>query len=117
MKRAFTSPGGSAGLFLAGVVLCGVAFWAGLITISQWDNLWVGGSYTDSYSITRIVRLYDYYAGEIARLIQQGKWEGTLSYTDQKRLDNLKDLLSPEKSNYRVEVHTQDGAQIGRAHV
>ena len=112
MKRAFTSPGGSAGLFLAGVVLCGVAFWAGLITISQWDNLWVGGSYTDSYSITRIVRLYDYYAGEIAGLIQQGKWEGTLSYTDQKRLDNLKDLLSPEKSNYRVEVHTQDGALL-----
>ena len=49
MKRAFTSPGSRAGLFLAGVILCAVAFWTGLITLSQWDNLWVIGSYTDIY--------------------------------------------------------------------
>ena len=112
MKRAFTSPGGSLGLFLASVLLCGAAFWSGLITISQWDNLWVGGSYTDSYSVARVIRLYDYYAGELSGLLQREKWEGTLSYTDQKRRENLRDMLAPEHTNYRVEVHTQDGALL-----
>ena len=82
MKRAFTGPGGRAGLFLAGVILCAVAFWTGLITLSQWDNLWVSGSYTESYSVSRVVQFYDYYAGEIIGLIQQEKWDGKLSYTD-----------------------------------
>ena len=112
MKRAFTGPGGRAGLFLAAVVLCGVAFWAGLITVSQWDSLWVSGSYTDSYSVARVIHLYDYYAGEASGLLQQERWEGGLNYTDQKRLDNLKVLLDPEHTNYRVEVHTQDGTLL-----
>ena len=109
MKRAFTSPGSRAGLFLAGVILCAVAFWTGLITLSQWDNLWVSGSYTDSYSAYRVVQFYDYYAGEMSELIQREKWDGTLSYTDRKRLENLKTMLSAENTNYRVEIHTQDG--------
>lgn len=112
MKRAFTSPGGRAGLFLAGVILCAVAFWTGLITLSQWDNLWVSGSYTDSYSISRVVQFYDYYAGEIVGLLQQEKWDGKLSYTDRKRLENLKSMLAPENTNYRVEIHAQDGTPL-----
>ena len=112
MKRAFTSPGGRAGLFLAGVILCAVAFWTGLITLSQWDNLWVSGSYADSYSISRVVQFYDYYAGEIVGLLQQEKWDGKLSYTDRKRLENLKSMLAPENTNYRVEIHTQDGIPL-----
>lgn len=109
MKRTFTSPGSRAGLFLAGVILCAVAFWTGLITLSQWDSLWVSGSYTDSYSAYRVVQFYDYYAGEMSELIQREKWDGTLSYTDRKRLENLKTMLSAENTNYRVEIHTQDG--------
>lgn len=112
MKRAFTGPGGRAGLFLAGVILCAVAFWTGLITLSQWDNLWVSGSYTDSYSVSRVVQFYDYYAGEIIGLIQQEKWDGKLSYTDRKRLENLKSMLAPENTNYRVEIHTRDGTLL-----
>ena len=112
MKRAFAVPGGRAGLFAAGVLLCAVAFWTGLITLSQWDNLWMGGSYTDSYSAAAMVRLYDYYAEETSGLLQQERWDGTLGYTERKRLDSLKGMLDPTRTNYRAEVHTQDGALL-----
>ena len=112
MKRAFAVPGGRAGLFAAGVLLCAVAFWTGLITLSQWDTLWTGSSYPESYSISAVTRLYDYYAGEVSQMVQQEKWEGGLSYTEQKRWDSLKEMLNPANTNYRVEVHTQDGALL-----
>ena len=112
MKRLVTSPGGRAGLFAVGALLCAIAFWTGLITLSQWDNLWMGGSYTDSYSAAAMVRLYDYYAEETSGLLQQERWDGTLGYTERKRLDSLKGMLDPTRTNYRAEVHTQDGALL-----
>ena len=93
MKRLVTSPGGRAGLFAVGALLCAIAFWTGLITLSQWDNLWMGGSYTDSYSAAAMVRLYDYYAEETSGLLDS--LQSTLDQVEV-LLSNLLTLVPPQ---------------------
>ena len=109
MKRVFTTPTGRGVLFLAGTLLCTLAFWTVLITGSQWDNLWTAQSYPESYNASRVVRLYEYYAQEVEELLQTQALQGRLDYTDQQRLSNLQKFLSPENTNYRVAIHGQDG--------
>lgn len=109
MKRVFTTPTGRGVLFLAGTLLCTLAFWTVLITGSQWDNLWTAQSYPESYNASRVVRLYEYYAQEVEELLQTQALQGRLDYTDQQRLSSLQKFLSPENTNYRVAIHGQDG--------
>ena len=70
MKRVFTTPTGRGVLFLAGTLLCTLAFWTVLITGSQWDNLWTAQSYPESYNASRVVRLYEYYAQEVEDVLR-----------------------------------------------
>ena len=109
MKRVFTTPGGRAALFLLSTLLCALAFWTVSITASQWDNLWTTQRYPESYSADRVLRVYEFYAREVEELLQTGAVQGGLDYTSQQRLANLQSFLSPERTNYRVAIHGQDG--------
>ena len=58
MKIRFTSPQGRAALTLLCLVTTALAFWTGLFTASQWDNLWSGGDYIHSHSISPLHCFY-----------------------------------------------------------
>lgn len=109
MKIRFTSPQGRAALTLLCLVTTALAFWTGLFTMAQWDNLWSGGDYVHSYSIYAPMNRYAYMADQVRDLCQAQLWQGGLTYTDQQRLGNLTKALSPERTNYRFEIHDQAG--------
>ena len=109
MRRIFTTPAGWAALFLVSTLLCVLAFWSVLITGSQWDSLWMEQSYPDSYQADRMVRDHDALAEQVEALLQTQALQGPLDYTDQQRLAELQARLSPERTNYRVAIHGQDG--------
>lgn len=109
MKIRFTSPQGRAALTLLCLVTTALAFWTGLFTASQWDNLWSGGDYIHSHSIYAPMKQYEYMVDQVRDLCQLQRWQGELTYTSQQRLENLAKALSPERTNYRFEIHDQAG--------
>lgn len=112
MKRLFTGPVSRPLFFLVSAAVTAVAFWTSLVTMSQWDDLWNGGDYRDSGSLRSALLSYDYQATQLGELLQTQIRQGKLDYTDQQRLTNMEKNLSPANTNYRVELHAQDGTLI-----
>lgn len=104
MKKRRTNPFLRA-LALALVLAAGAAgFWATLVTLYKWDDIWTGAGYYSSN---------DYYSGmhdssiqvrEMAALLQSQKWNGKLSYLDEQRLNLFQQNLEPENTNFRVRL-------------
>ena len=74
MKIRFTSPQGRAALTLLCLVTTALAFWTGLFTASQWDNLWSGGDYIHSHSIYAPMKQYEYMVDQVRDLCQLQRW-------------------------------------------
>lgn len=84
-------------------------FWASLFILSQWDTLWTGTGYYTSNSYYQDLNNRFYQAQELAWLLQQKEWSsGSLLYLDQRRLEELQGLLSPEQTNFRLAVRRND---------
>ena len=108
MRRFRTSLAAKAVAVALFLVIGAGGFWATVLTIGQWDTLWLGNSYYDSNDyyndlLNRRVQLY-----ELARLLQAKEWEGSLPYLDQRRLEMLEDVLSAENTNLRFTIRRND---------
>ena len=112
MKRLFTGPVSRPVFFLVSAVVTALAFWSSIVTMSQWDDLWNGGDYRDSGSLRSALLSYDHLATRLGELLQARARQGRLDYTDQQRLTNMERSISAANTNYRVELHTQDGTLI-----
>ncbi len=112
MKRLFTGPVSRPVFFLVSAVVTALAFWSSIVTMSQWDDLWNGGDYRDSGSLRSALLSYDHLATQLGELLQARARQGRLDYTDQQRLTNMERSISAANTNYRVELHAQDGTLI-----
>ncbi len=106
----------SAPLKFLAAVLCvlfsGVAFWSSVATLSNWDDLWSGGDFYNSYSIYKPILSYQDQVSTVMKLRMQREWIGKLSYSDQKRLEALEEILDPANTNFRYQVHDQDTSAL-----
>lgn len=109
MRKFFAGILGHKALFLACIVVTSAAYWCSLVTLERWDTLWFGGYYIGSDSVYEAMAGYQQQAEQIRDLLQQKRWGESLSYADQQRLDTLEQGISPEQTNYRVEIHNQEG--------
>lgn len=103
-KQLRTHPALKALAVILALVLGAGGFWASLFTLSQWDDIWTGTGYYESSNCYS--NLYHRLAqvGELARLMQNRTWDGSLSYLDQQRLEALQEALSPEQTNFRFRL-------------
>ncbi len=115
MKPLFTlrqSPAAKALAFL----LCALSLTAsaclGFVTLSNWDDLWLAGNYYMSSAAAEDMAPHTQQIYELAALRQTVEWGGKLSYSEQERLRTLEDSFSPEKTNFRYQLHDQAGALL-----
>ena len=103
-KQLRTHPALKALAVILALVLGAGGFWASLFTLSQWDDIWTGTGYYESSNCYS--NLYHRLAqvGELARLMQNRTWDGSLSYLDQQRLEALQEALSLEQTNFRFRL-------------
>lgn len=103
-KQLRTNPVLKAVAVILLLVLAAGGFWASLFTLYKWDDIWTGAGYYDSNNY--YANLYNRLGQvqELARLTQEKAWDGGLSYLDQQRLENLKEMLAPEKTNFRFQL-------------
>lgn len=109
MRKFFAGPTRRSMLALTCIVVISIAFWSSFVTLSRWDTLWFGGDYINSDSVYEAMSFYDEQTEQIRNLLQQKRWAEGFAYSDQQRLAALQQELSPENTNYRVEIHSQDG--------
>jgi len=98
--------------FLLLAALTAGGFWASVVTIGYWDTLWIGGSFYEDREVRSHLELESYSALELAALYQQKAWEETLNYRDEQRRLALEAALNPERTNFRYQVHRQDGTLL-----
>lgn len=103
-KQLRTHPALKALAVILALVLGAGGFWASLFTLSQWDDIWTGTGYYESSNCYS--NLYNRLAQvrELAWLMQNRTWDGSLSYLDQQRLEALQEALSPEQTNFRFRL-------------
>lgn len=89
------------------VLVASLAFWSSIFTLGNWDDLWSGGDFYHSYSIYSPLGYYRQNVYDLMDLRMEKEWSGTLSYSDQKRLEALEELLDPANTNFRYQVHDQ----------
>ena len=103
----------SAATKLLAFFLCALCITAtlslGLVTLVNWDDLWLGGDYPQSSSARQemyadINRVY-----ELISLQQAETWGRPLSYSEREQIKALEDILSPQKTNFRYQLHDQQG--------
>lgn len=112
MKKIRVGPGPKLLASLLCVVFSCASFWTGLLTVSNWDDLWSGGNYVDSYSINDPLNEYYNRLREGMRLWYEKEWAGSLPYIRQEQYDKLMGGLSASATNFRYQVHDQDGTLI-----
>ena len=93
-KQLRTNPVLKAVAVILLLVLAAGGFWASRFTLYKWDDIWTGAGYYDSNNY--YANLYNRLGQvqELARLTQEKAWDGGLSYLDQQRLENLKEMLA-----------------------
>ena len=103
-KQLRTHPALKALAVILALVLGAGGLWASLFTLSQWDDIWTGTGYYESSNCYS--NLYNRLAQvrELAWLMQNRTWDGSLSYLDQQRLEALQEALSPEQTNFRFRL-------------
>ena len=109
LNTARSNPVYRAGAFLLCLVLVSVAFWSTFMITWKWDDFWTGGDYYSSYTAVDDAQDFVYGLREILQLRQQQEWGGTLNYSEQERLAFLEKQLDPSATNFRYQIHDQDG--------
>ncbi|NCB63206.1 MAG: HAMP domain-containing histidine kinase, partial [Clostridia bacterium] len=112
MKKIRVGLGPKLPAFALCLVFSCVSFWTGLLTLTNWDDLWSGGNYVDSYSINEPLSDYYYRLREAMQLQYEKGWAGPLSYTQQERYEKLMSGIAASATNFRYQVHEQGGTLI-----
>ena len=109
MSQLHTNPRAKALAAVLLVVVSTLGFWASLITIARWNDLWSDGDFYSSATLWGQMTYDADRALELAGLCLAQEWDGTLSYRDSKRQQSLRQRLSAEATNFRFQVHDQKG--------
>ncbi len=93
--------------------LCALAVTAalmlGLVTFVHWNDLWQRDSYHQSQSTRQDMRADVQRVYELAALKDSETQGRPLSYTYRERIKALEAALSPQRTNFRYELHDQTG--------
>ena len=96
-----------AAVLLAVVLTAG--FWASAITVARWNDLWSGGDFYLSGTLDSRLTYDADRALELAGLCLTRQWDGALNYRDTQRQQSLTRSLSTDSTNFRFQVHDQQG--------
>lgn len=91
------------------VLVSAGGFWASIITVARWNDLWSGGDFYDSATLNGHLTYDADRALELAGLYLARRWEGELNYRDAQRLQSLTQSLSADSTNFRFQIHDQQG--------
>ena len=91
-------------LLISGVI----AFWSGMYTLAFWDDIWSDATYQESSHSYGYLRQYRSDVQELLSLEHQTKNE-SLTYSQSKSLEALRERLLPENTNFRYQVHDSNG--------
>lgn len=105
LYNARTSPVARVGAFLLCLVMVSVSFWTGLVTVANWDDIWLGGNYYQSPTAEGATYYDQSQIQSLLELKQMEIWQGPLSYSETERMKNLEAAYSPDKTNFRFQVH------------
>ena len=89
------------------VLVSAGGFWASIITVARWNDLWSGGDFYDSATLNGHLTYDADRALELAGLYLARRWEGELNYRDAQRLQSLTQSLSADSTNFRFQIHDQ----------
>lgn len=114
MKSLRTSPAAKLIAVILAVLTAAGGFWASFVTLGNWDDLWMGKAvdFYDSNAIYAPLREAEYQAERLAYLYQTEQWNGSLTYSEEKERQSLKEALDPANTNLRFQIHTQDGSLV-----
>lgn len=87
-------------------------FWASLLTLFHWDDLWSSRDFYSSGLVSVQANSDCQQAMRLAALYQSEQWTGALNYRDQQRRAALEEALSAQATNFRYQIHSQDGALV-----
>ena len=108
MKRFRTSLAAKTAAVLLALAVGAGGFWSTVFILYQWDTLWLGSGYYDSNDYYSDLYNRSSQVHELARLLQQKEWDGSLPYLDQRRLESLEEALAPEQTNFRFTIRRND---------
>ena len=108
MKRFRTSLAVKTAAVLLALAVGAGGFWSTVFILYQWDTLWLGSGYYDSNDYYSDLYNRSSQVHELARLLQQKEWDGSLPYLDQRRLESLEEALAPEQTNFRFTIRRND---------
>lgn len=94
------------------VLTATLALGSSVVTLANWDDLWSGGDFYQSYSIYRPMAYYQNRVNSLMDLRMELEWYGKLSYSDRERLKALEEELSPENTNFRYQIHDQETSEL-----
>ena len=110
--RRLCQPAARAAVFLLLMFLSAAGFWAGLITVARWNDLWSGGDFYRSGTLDAYLTVDTRRALDLAGLYLMEDWDGSLSYRDGQRRQSLMELLDAGATNFRFQVHDQLGNRL-----
>lgn len=106
-----TNPAFRAFAFLLCALTAAAGFWAGYMSLIYWDDLWTDSGYYSSDAYLESCHTMEYRVRELAQLERQ-KRTSELTYSQQERLDALRNLLAPENTNYRYELRVDSTGEL-----
>jgi len=106
-----TNPAFRAFAFLLCALTASAGFWAGYMSLAFWDDLWTDSGYYTSSAYYEDCVTMESRVQELARLEQQ-KQVGGLTYSQQERLEALRNTLAPENTNYRYELRIDSTGEL-----
>ena len=106
-----TNPAFHAFAFLLCALTAAAGFWAGYMSLVYWDDLWTDSGYYTSDTYYESCSIMESRVQELVRLERQ-KQEGGLTYSQQERLDTLRNTLAPENTNYRYELRIDSTGEL-----
>lgn len=110
--RRLCQPAARAAVFLLLMFLSAAGFWASLITVARWNDLWSGGDFYRSGTLDAYLTVDTRRALDLAGLYLMEDWDGSLSYRDGQRRQSLMELLDAGATNFRFQVHDQLGNRL-----
>ncbi len=97
-------------VLVAALLVTGVmSYWSGTLILSVWDDLWITSTYQDSYRSMSLLEHRRYQLESILQLERQAALNGPLTYSQNRSLENMKEWMEPENTNFRFQVHDSEG--------
>lgn len=85
------------------------AFWSGTLILSVWDDLWNPSTYQGSYRSFSLLEHRTLQLESILQLERQAEINGPLTYSQNRSLENMREQLEPENTNFRFQIHDSRG--------